>query len=152
MIPLIFKNVDYFDILDRGNIAYYELNSFIAYTGEKYVLFQRIFDTYSSYWVFYSSNEEPKRIISLKALYGKCLFSYYYPVLLLYKLTNKTSKIINDEYLIIDDIVKTSMQNFCLEKDKELVEIKKQKKKTEHFNIWKNLIEKNILTKYGKFN
>jgi len=151
MIPLILKNVDYFDVLDRKNIAYYELDSFIAFSGKKYVFFQRVFDSYSTYWVYYSSNEEPKRIITLKALYGKCLFFYYYPVILLYKSSNKTSKIINDENLIIDDIVKTSMQNFCEEKDKELVEIKKQKKKKEHFNMWKNLIEKDILTKYGNF-
>jgi len=149
MLPIIFKNSDYFELKDRSNNAYYDLNCFVAFTGEKYVLFQRIFESCSSYWLYYNANEEPKRFISLKALYGKCLSAYLYPVLLSYKLSKQTSKIVNNVNLIVHDEIKISLQNFSVEKDKELVEIKKRKKVKEQLSGWRRLIEKDILTKYG---
>lgn len=152
MQPLIVKNSDYFELEDRSDTAYYDLSAFIAFTGEKYVLFKRVFESYSSYWVSYSANHEPKKFITLKALYGKCLSAYLHPVFLIYKLSEQTSKIINDVNLIIQDEIKVSLQNFCVEKDKELVEIKKHKKKKEQLRGWRRLIEKDILTKYGKRN
>ena len=128
MIPLILKNTDYFEVENRNNIAYYDLKGFVSFSGEKYSIFLRYNENNSSFWVYYSDDEEPKRLISLKAVYGKCLFSYLYPVMLFYNLSNKNSKNIVDDNLIIYDEIKMSLQNYCVEKDKEHVETKKQKR------------------------
>lgn len=152
MLPLILKNSDYFDLEEKESMAYYDLNAFIAYSGKKFVLFQRVFESNSSYWLCFSADEEIKRFISLKALYSKCLTDYLHPVFLSFKLSKFTSKIINDVNLVIHDEVKKSFENFCVEKDKELAEFKKKRKVNEHMKGWRRLIEKNILFKYGMFN